>query len=382
MTAAMPEPTFTMEEAQKALDKAKIRLMSCPEVVFFVSITLSMKHLWDTTIPTACTDGYTVWYNPAFWMGMDPEERAGVLLHETLHPAFMHMLRRGDRCAKRWNKAADYAINLIIIDAGFRLPKGCLLDSKYRNMTVEEIYDCLDPEDKVDPDWEDIKEPDTPQDAKDLGKHLDDVLVQATLASQAAKSAPGSIPGELARYVDSLLNPTVPWNRLLNSFMTKMAKTEYTFRKPNRRFFPQHILPSQYSQAICDIAVGTDASGSVTDDQFHHFISETAAIIKGLRPQNLFFLQFTTRLLPMQTLKNLNDLRMVEFKGRGGTKIDPLMEWARENKPSVLIVFTDGHYTEPTINPKVPVIWLVNDNPGFTAPFGKHIEYKFEKKAA
>jgi predicted metal-dependent peptidase len=256
------------------------------------------------------------------------------------------------------------------------------LDSKYRNMTVEEIYDCLDPEDKVDPDWEDIKEPDTPQDAKDLGKHLDDVLVQATLASQAAKSAPGSIPGELARYVDSLLNPTVPWNRLLNSFMTKMAKTEYTFRKPNRRFFPKYILPSQHSQAICDIAVGTDASGSVTDDQFHHFISETAAIIKGLRPQNLFFLQFTTRLLPMQTLKNLNDLRMVEFKGRGGTKIDPLMEWARENKPSVLIVFTDGHYTEPTINPKVPVIWLVNDNPGFTAPFGKHIEYKFEKKAA
>ena len=72
-------------------------------------------------------------------------------------------------------------------------------------------------------------------------------------------------------------------------------------------------------------------------------------------------------------------VRIVVFHGRGGTKIDPVMEWAKENKPDWLIVFTDGCFSAPTINPKVPVIWNIHGNKGWTAPFGKVIHIEFDE---
>ena len=42
-----------------------------------------------------------------------------------------------------WNIACDYAINLIVIDAGLVLPQDRFFDEKYRNWTVDAIYDDL-----------------------------------------------------------------------------------------------------------------------------------------------------------------------------------------------------------------------------------------------
>lgn len=356
------------------------------DAAFFAHCVMSMTHEFDETVPTAATDGKGCFYNTDFFMKLTPEERMGLVLHETMHPAMLHFERQGTRDGGQWNIAGDYSINDFILGAGFKLPDGALYDKKYTGWTVEKIFnDVVQNKMKMPEQLKDMRPPDpgpgNKQAQDELKAHWDDILIQAAQVSKMRGDKPGAIPGAVQMYIDSLLNPEVPWHRVLASFMTRMLKTDYTFRKPNRRYRPRFILPSQFSEAVCDITVAVDTSGSVRPDQFHHFVSETAAIIKNMRPQNLHFMCFDTSVKTVDTLKDLRDLHKVKFTGRGGTKIDPVMEYAKKEKPSVMIVFTDGHYTPPKVNPKVPVLWVVNDNQTFKAPFGKHIKYTFKEAA-
>jgi len=60
----------------------------------------------------------------------------------------------------------------------------------------------------------------------------------------------------------------------------------------------------------------------------------------------------------------------------GGTRIEPTMDWATKNKPTVLLVFSDGQFRQHYTNPKSPIVWLINDNPSFRAKVGKVIHYE------
>jgi predicted metal-dependent peptidase len=68
-------------------------------------------------------------------------------MHELLHVVFLHFARMEGRDHKKWNYATDYAINLLLNNKEvtstlvLKMPKGGLLDPKYRNMSAEQIYD-------------------------------------------------------------------------------------------------------------------------------------------------------------------------------------------------------------------------------------------------
>lgn len=116
---------------------------------FFGVLALHAEFKESDRIPTAATDGRTIYYNPEFFAKLSNEEVAGVMLHEVLHCAFLHIPRERGRDHERWNYAADYAINPMVIEnPRFKLPKGALLDDQYAGRRVEEIYDML-PEPQV-----------------------------------------------------------------------------------------------------------------------------------------------------------------------------------------------------------------------------------------
>lgn len=374
-----------MSVHQKALDKAKIQLMARPDSAFFTSVCFSMKHIWDDSIPTACTDGLTIRYSTQFFMSLSPAEQLFLILHETLHVALCHMTRVGSRNWRKFNIAADYAINFILVKSGYTMPKGGLYDAQYGGMSAEEIYDLLPEDPKMDLPMEDIQGPgmdgsggtpvDTAAATKELQDKLDDILIRASIQSKLAGDKPGTIPGDIELYINGLLNPQVPWYQILRRFMTRAVKTNYTWRRPNRRYFPRYHLPTMYSQKLCDIAVAVDISGSVTDHQFHHFVSEVYAILKGHKPDNLKLLQFDTAIKSVDDIRSTRDLKSVQFKGRGGTSIEPVIEWATENKPHLLVIFTDGHFRNSLSDPGLPVVWIINDNPAYQAPWGKTIHF-------
>lgn len=369
-------------EANKALSKAKVHLLNTEGATFFSSLCCQLEHVWVERVPTAATNGTQIFYNPTWFLNQEPAHRVGVMLHEILHVALQHTIAGATEGLQpgKCNRAMDYAINLIIVDAGFKLPGDALLDRQYAGMGWREIYALLDDEPEDDK-FNDIE----PSDDPGLVDTIDDMLVQATQQAQSAGDRPGSIPGEIERYVHDLLNPKLPWHRILANFYTQTAKVETSMQRPNRRFFSRGILlPGLAGNKLCNGMVGVDVSGSITSDQFDPFIAEAGAVIKNLRPDLLHFLQFDTKITSDDEIRIFNDLRRVKFTGGGGTNIQPIMEWCRTNKPDWALIFTDGYYDPPEFNPKVPVIWVVYDNPNFKAPFGKVIHYQLPelKKAA
>jgi predicted metal-dependent peptidase len=372
-------------EADAALTKAKIAIMSRSDMAFFSCVCFSLRHSWNVNIPTARASTLTIEYNPTFFIELSEPEREFLLLHETMHVALLHTLRLESRDPLRWNHAADYVINDCLIQAGMTMPEGGLHDAQYRNMSTEEVFNLI-PAQTEDPGafGSDISQGDSEEEGatdKTVEKEqLDNILIRAKTSSEmahAANNIPGITCGEIEIYLANLLAPKLPWFRILRKFFTERQKSDYSFRKPNRRYFPTHILPSQDSEAIVDLAIAVDTSGSVTDDEFAHFIAETAGIMRQLKPKKINFIQFDTDIKRMDTLRNMSDLKRVEFSGRGGTNMRPVMDWAKENKPKVLLVFTDGYFSKNYSDPNLPVVWLIHSAPKFVTDFGKIIRYEF-----
>src|SRR6478736_4154877 len=156
------------------IQKAKSQLLL--KQPFYATILLMTPLVETRDVPTAATDMTTIYWNPDFFKALSLAEIIGVLLHELLHILFLHGLRRGNRDHELWNIACDYAINYIIIKAGFSLPKGCLYDEKYGGWSAEKIYEDVKKEqekqrekNKINPIGPDIANPKEPGD-KSNGK--------------------------------------------------------------------------------------------------------------------------------------------------------------------------------------------------------------------
>ena len=377
-----PAVTEVTDAHRDALSKAKIQLMSKADSVFFATLAFALKYVWDSSIRTACVDGVTMRINPAFFLGLTPEERLFVIVHEAMHPALLHIVRIMGRNGDLFNQAADHVSNLMLEERGFKMPTWVLKDPQFKGMGTEEVYAILiknpppPPPKGGRPMGDDIIE--APGDPQVAERHIQDILVRAAIESKMANDKPGTIPGEIELFLDRLLNPKLPWNRILQKYLLNFAKNDYTFKKPNRRFFPQHHLPSLYSVALMDIAIAVDISGSVSDSDFLRFVTETASILKMMKPAKITLVQFDTELKSIDEVHNISELMRVKFTGRGGTVINPIIEWANTNKPQLLLVFTDGAFNFYSLATKVKTLWLIHDNKQFNAPFGQTIHYEMD----
>ena len=95
-------------------------------------------------IETAATDGKSILVNRGFFEELNSSEQNALLLHEVLHLALLHCIRRGSRDAWFWNVAADIVVNdLITRNTSFKLPKGAIKEPKYADQSVEEIYEKI-----------------------------------------------------------------------------------------------------------------------------------------------------------------------------------------------------------------------------------------------
>lgn len=370
------------EELERKFNKAKIKLMGEKNSVFLSTILFSLQHIWTEEIPTAATDGARLLLNPTWIETMSKDELVGLLAHESWHVAFNHIFRQGDRDHARFNKAADHVINLMILESGGKLPEGGLHDPQYKGMSTEQVYNLL-PEEPKEPEssdgWggDDIIKPDagdSPSQRKAKENAVEDIIVRAATQAKMAKEA-GSIPGDIQRELDKLLNPKLDWRTILQNYMSAFAKDDYSYRKPNRRFFPDHFLPSAYSEAIGEIAFAVDTSGSVSDRQFQAFLTEMNSVKERLDPEIMTVIDFDTRINNVISLSRDQDISSVTFSGGGGTNLTPVFEHYAKKPPVVLVVFSDLYCIEIEQDPGYPVIWAVVDNPNAKVNFGQKFDY-------
>ena len=109
---------------------------------FFGAVGLRLKLEETEAVKTAATDGVSLLFNPHFIAQLSRRELVFLVAHEIAHVVLKHMLRRGARDHKRWNKACDYAINIMLDDSNYfgDFPQDGLLDARYRGMSSEAIY--------------------------------------------------------------------------------------------------------------------------------------------------------------------------------------------------------------------------------------------------
>ncbi len=375
---------------EKALERAKIQLMQIPNTVFYTTILFSLKQSWTNEVQTAGTDGLNLYINPDFFLDLTEKQRIGILVHELGHVILSHMTREGSRHHKVWNAAGDHVINLSIISVGnYELPAGGLCDTRFTDMFTEQVYNILWEECKKDteaggsgadgiaiPGGEDIMTPEDSVEIEATKKAVADIVLKASLQAKAMNQMPGELPGEMEIHLQSVLNPKLPWNLIMQNYLTSFAKDDYSWSKPNRRYLPEFYMPSPHSEAVAKFAVAIDLSGSVSIEEASYFIAELAMAQEILKPEEMLLLTFDTEIREIQTITPDTDiLKELHFTGGGGTDVQELFEWAIENDPEVMLIFTDGYMPETEYLPSCPVIWLIHDNSYFTSPIGEVIHY-------
>jgi predicted metal-dependent peptidase len=114
----------------------------------------SLTVVATSAIDTAGTDGYYLYINVDYFLGLpNVEQRAFLLGHEAAHAALQHM-RRGKAFKQRgtgpdgrtwdhtlYNVAADFVINADLIAAGLEIMDGALSDPRFsRDDLVDSVY--------------------------------------------------------------------------------------------------------------------------------------------------------------------------------------------------------------------------------------------------
>ncbi len=131
-------------EAEGLLRMQKARTELLFSHPFFGSLALKLSIKADPHCANLWTDGKTLGFNPNFIAILSQEQVMAAQAHEILHIACNHHLRRGERDAKLWNRACDYAINSLLTEAGFTLSEEYFEhDSQYDEKSVDEIYAIL-----------------------------------------------------------------------------------------------------------------------------------------------------------------------------------------------------------------------------------------------
>lgn len=356
---------------------------------------------------TTATDARGFYYNRAYIEGLDFEQTKFMLAHEALHCALSHFARREHRHKRRWDLACDFAVNPLLVADGLVPPPRALLAERFRGMTAEEIYPMLrentaeqtldqhlyDDADhaRARPDHPPNSAPPPPDGGAPAEAPIAGAPPPAPLsipererlrlqwqqrlagAAQAAMQA-GKLSAHMARLVDDLLQPQLPWRALLARYLTTAARDDYDFSHPSRREGTA-ILPGLRS-AQADLVVALDTSGSISDEEMQEFVSEINAI-KGQLGTRIRLLACDERLTadgpwvaeawePLTLPKH--------FEGGGGTRFTPVFEWVeqQERHPDLLVYFTDAKGEFPTHEPPYPVLWLVKGKAA--VPWGTRIQ--------
>ncbi len=194
-------------------------------------------------------------------------------------------------------------------------------------------------------------------------------------AAQAAIQA-GKLGGGIARIVDHLLQPQLPWRMLLARYMSAVARDDYSFTRPtSRREQGGAIYPSLRSSQI-NLMVIVDSSGSIVDDEINNFFSEINAI-KGQIRARITLHACDAKMADggPWVYEAWEEIIMPgNIKGGGGTDFRPAIEWANrcDQPPDLLVYFTDAQGHFPAIEPSWPVIWLVKGKS--PVPWGQRIQ--------
>ena len=124
-------------------DIAALKRKMLVKYPFFGSVVARVDYKENKDIPTAGTDGETIYYNPKYLESLSVEEQTFIFAHEVCHIAFNHILRSEGKDPELWNIATDGVINQFLKRDGLKMVLGGVDMAEAINYDAEQLYDKL-----------------------------------------------------------------------------------------------------------------------------------------------------------------------------------------------------------------------------------------------
>ena len=388
---------------QKSVSASLLRMST--RSPYFYTLAMFARFELSEQVPTAATDGRTVFINKGFWEPLTAPQQDGLLLHEVLHAALQHLTRREGRDPELWNIAADAVINGMILKEGYALPEGGVIRPDLEALSVAEAYERVlrereqpdpsqegdgsgdgsgDPKDGAgkkgkpslgnapgkdllpqapsDAEANQLSEPSKPAQPANASKsaaddgHWQNAHEQAKLAQQSKQ--PGRMPGNLMREMREWAGSRLDWRTYLWRYLTQ---TPTDFTDFDRRFVGNGVYLDTISGESVQVLVCVDTSGSINNDYLRCFIGELQGILRAYPHMRCELYYADTQLFGPYPMRA--NAPIPPPQGGGGTDFRPFFEairghafgWGR----SVAIYLTDGWGSFPERAPKMPTLWVV-----------------------
>jgi predicted metal-dependent peptidase len=418
-------PIKLTHEQEEAMAVARVGLMAaCPFYAHY--FYAEMKECATLQVPTAATDGRTIFFNPDYMLGLKPAERVFVLAHEIDHvmcrdpQRMVHYGREtnvtyGGVTTRfeqgQYNINADYVRNANLLETGVGQinPAWCYADDVAGSDLVEEVYHrkykqkppaptCYGDSGgkaasgtKRDPfaangTFDQLLPPsiDPVTGKQDLPDEAE--FKEAIARAAAAAKAMGKLHANHQKLVDEILAPQVDWREQIRMILTgHMGARHETWSRPNRRRLALNAISREGAQMVVMpgrrgygaelVVVGVDTSGSIyaSPQAVEAFFGEVSGVLADVRPRRVILVECDARVQRVTEASSLDELEIAKqsgVKGGGGTSFVPVFDYIAENDlvPDTLIYLTDLEGTFPRKAPGYPVVWC--SITAGKAPFG------------
>jgi len=355
----------------------------------------------DDTVATMAV-GVTIagdialFYRPSFVLGLSPERRKGVLLHEVHHVIFDHLQPPPEiDGATAWTLACEVTANEWI---PYDLPNPITIDELGLPPweSTRERYARLVRRKKLASEWS----------ARLRGEARDRIVRplaarprahdhyasgsrSATRALEAAAARAGAaldletrrmlgVPGLAATEIVVPNGPTLAWNDLLRVLVRGLFVRTSTRAYPSRRL-PDAlgIAPGKRARRTRPVVMAVvDTSASISTGELAQISAELACLVRS--HVRVACLQCDDVVRQREWLAIGSTLTRVH--GRGGTDLRPPLSAAelRKVRPDLVLYFTDGHGPPPDAPPpNVDVLWiLTGSSPRVPARFGRVVRMR------
>jgi len=397
------EITEMQKTAVERITQSRVRLLLTKP--FFGQLATRLR-LEDATsyIPTAATDGKRFLYNVDFINRLSDPELDFLVGHEVLHVVYDHMGARGERKKLIWNAAADFNINMTLVEHHVGEPiksesldgGNMCLDWKYRGLNSYEIYDKLIEDGAGEGGGMDVHielgdgsgDGEGDADGKNVQvtmseeerKALQDEVKQAVI--QAAQSAGPDVPEAVRRMISELVSPKMDWRDVLRTQLESSLKNDFTFMRPSKRS-GEVLFPGMNKDEELNVAVFLDTSGSISQTMLRDFLSEVQGIMDQYQSYKIHIAQFDTNVYAPETFTSDDGRSMNEYEitGGGGTDFDVVYNYMEQEgiEPDQMVMFTDGYPWGSWGNPDYcDVLHVIHGDAQrkIEAPFGVTIHYE------
>lgn len=385
--------------AQDKLIRARVQIQNSNP--FFAFMSLYLKFVEDNKLSAIKTDkgeetflagvdaaGH-FYYNKKSIEELPDNELQGLVIHEILHLAFLHLTRRGTRDPELFNIAADIVCNNIIVNNHYSLPKKGIIpynntielkDEKGKvfvrideinKKTVEQIYDEL---------MKHVKQISVTISKSKNGKgnsgfgfdiHIEgkggkdltkeekaeiekEWLTRVADATNTAKMR-GTMPAGLELLLGNLHTQKVDWKHILRKYVQSQIPSDYTYAKPNKKSICSGFyIPDTLKEKI-DVLITIDTSGSIGQKELTDFLSEIVGMAKGFKDKiNMILLTHDCVVQNDYKIENGNISKILKMKinGGGGTSHAPVFDYISKKykRTKLVISFTDGYSDFQTVD--------------------------------